>query len=89
MEDNRDRISVIVAGYNDKMDKFLDSNEGLRSRFTNFYDFENYTHKELAKIFDIMMKKEKYEYSSSVKRALPLSQKVIKNISSSESPIFP
>ncbi|MEC7864164.1 MAG: AAA family ATPase [Bacteroidota bacterium] len=67
MEDNRDRISVIVAGYNDKMDKFLDSNEGLRSRFTNFYDFENYTHKELAKIFDIMMKKEKYEYSSSVK----------------------
>jgi len=67
MEDNRDRISVIVAGYNEKMDKFLDSNEGLRSRFTNFYDFKNYSNEELTEIFDIMMKKEKYEYSPSIK----------------------
>ena len=85
MEDNRDRISVIVAGYNEKMDNFLDSNEGLRSRFTNFYDFKNFSEKELVEIFDIMMKKEEYEYSPSTKNDIIEFFKILKNNSNSSS----
>ena len=85
MEDNRDRISVIVAGYNEKMDNFLDSNEGLRSRFTNFYDFKNFSEKELVEIFDIMMKKEEYEYSPSTRNDIIEFFKILKNNSNSSS----
>ena len=51
MEDNRDQLIVIVAGYTKKMESFLDSNPGLRSRFNNFIEFEDYTPKELYEIF--------------------------------------
>jgi len=68
MEDKRDRISVIVAGYNDKMDEFLNSNPGLRSRFTNFYNFPDYTSSELAKIFKIMLDKEQYQSPALMQR---------------------
>lgn len=51
MEDRRDDIVVIFAGYEDDMEKFLDANEGLRSRVTNKIFFEDYSVEELYLIF--------------------------------------
>jgi len=51
MEDYRDRLVVIVAGYKEEMDHFIDSNPGLKSRFKTYVDFEDYTSEELFKIF--------------------------------------
>ncbi len=50
MENDRDRLVVIVAGYRKDLDTFLDTNEGLRSRFTRSIDFPSYSSKELAEI---------------------------------------
>ena len=51
MEDHRDELIVIVAGYTDRMDEFLDSNPGLRSRFSKYIAFEDYSNEELLQIF--------------------------------------
>jgi stage V sporulation protein K len=51
MEDNRDRIVVIVAGYPDKMRHFIESNPGLSSRFTRRINFPPYSEDELIEIF--------------------------------------
>jgi Cdc6-like AAA superfamily ATPase len=50
MEDHRNDLIVIVAGYTDLMDAFLESNPGLRSRFSNFIQFDDYTAEELMQI---------------------------------------
>lgn len=60
MEDYRDNLVVIVAGYKDEMDSFISSNPGLESRFTNYIHFEDYSSDELMKIFEICCKKEQY-----------------------------
>lgn len=52
MEDHRDNLIVIVAGYTDKMENFLDSNPGLRSRFNKVFFFEDYSPEELLAIFE-------------------------------------
>ncbi len=54
MEDHRSNMAVIVAGYRDEMWDFIRSNPGLRSRFTRYIDFPNYTPDELASIFITM-----------------------------------
>ena len=51
MEDNRDNLIVVVAGYTDKMSKFLLSNPGLKSRFNKYLSFEDYNPSQLEKIF--------------------------------------
>ncbi len=60
MEDYRDRLVVIVAGYKDEMQRFMDSNPGLQSRFNRYIDFPDYTAAELADIFKMYMKKNEY-----------------------------
>ena len=54
MEDDRDRLIVIVAGYNEPMKQFIASNPGLESRFTNYLNFPDYQPEELAEIFHRM-----------------------------------
>ena len=60
MEDYRDRLVVIVAGYKDEMQRFIDSNPGLQSRFNRYIDFPDYSSDELAEIFKMYMKKNQY-----------------------------
>ncbi len=61
MEDNRDRIIVIVAGYRNEMRRFIDSNPGLASRFSKTVDFPSYNTEELCEIFKRMAAKQQFE----------------------------
>ena len=63
MEDHRDDLIVIVAGYTELMEEFLDSNPGLRSRFNKFIEFEDYTAEEEFEIFRSMCKNQDYALS--------------------------
>lgn len=63
MEDHRSEFVVIVAGYTDLMEMFLNSNPGLKSRFSNFIFFEDYTAEELMAILKSMCKKQEYVLS--------------------------
>lgn len=65
MEDNRDRLVVIIAGYKDEMQRFIDSNPGLQSRFNRYIDFPDYTPQELTDIFGMYMKKNQYTMGDS------------------------
>jgi DNA helicase HerA-like ATPase/Holliday junction resolvasome RuvABC ATP-dependent DNA helicase subunit len=60
MEDHRDRLVVIVAGYSGPMQKFLESNPGLRSRFNRFFEFPDYTAAELYEVFRRMVEQGRY-----------------------------
>ncbi len=60
MEDQRDEISVIAAGYEEDMQKFIKSNAGLSSRFKNFINFADYDGADLFRIFAMNCKKRKY-----------------------------
>jgi len=63
MEDHRDELIVIVAGYTDLMEQFLNSNPGLKSRFSNFIYFEDYTADELIDILHKNLVKQEYVLS--------------------------
>ncbi|HEX6040456.1 AAA family ATPase [Longimicrobium sp.] len=52
IEDHRDDFIVVVAGYSEPMQRFLDSNPGLRSRFNRFIDFADYSSQELLQILE-------------------------------------
>src|SRR5664279_4429553 len=60
MEDNRDRIVVIVAGYRNQMLRFVDSNPGLSSRFSKTVEFPSYTSPELSEIFQRMAARQQF-----------------------------
>lgn len=61
MEDNRDNLIVIVAGYTQLMEDFVNSNPGLKSRFNKYILFKDYTGDQLYDIFMSMCKKQDYE----------------------------
>lgn len=60
MEDYRDRLVVIVAGYTDPMKVFIDSNPGLRSRFSHYIEFDDYEPQELLAIFESFCRESGY-----------------------------
>lgn len=70
MEDKRDNLVVIVAGYDNLMQNFIDSNPGLRSRFKNYIQFNDYTGKELYNIFLGMCNSSQYSVTPSAREAL-------------------
>ena len=61
MEDHRDDLVVIVAGYDGLMDDFIHSNPGLESRFNRFLHFDDYSVDEMMQIFESQCKKGCYE----------------------------
>lgn len=70
MEDQRGDLVVIVAGYTDEMEDFLNSNPGLKSRFNKFIHFADYTPKELLDIFILISKKHGYRLMDDAKEEL-------------------
>ena len=70
MEDDRDKLIVIAAGYTDEMRDFLDANSGLRSRFSKTIEFADYTAKELAAIFRSMAKKNEFVLAADLEEGL-------------------
>ncbi len=60
MEDNRDRLVVILAGYTNEIETFINSNPGLRSRFNRYIHFDDYTAEELYDIFYLQIRKSEY-----------------------------
>lgn len=70
MEDNRSRIIVIVAGYTDNMESFIDKNPGLKSRFNKYIQFEDYSPEELVQIFERISSKMKLNLSEPAKEKL-------------------
>ena len=70
MEDNRDRLVVILAGYPHEMRKFIDSNPGLQSRFNRYIHFADYDADELRQIFMLYAQKNEYALSPEAERKL-------------------
>ncbi len=70
MENNRDDLVVILAGYADKMDRFFHSNPGFRSRVAHHIDFPDYTDGDLEAIGEKMLDSLNYRLSPSAKQAL-------------------
>ncbi len=63
MEDDRKRLIVVVAGYPKLMDDFIRTNPGLKSRFTRYIDFEDYSAAELCQIFESFAVNDEYRLS--------------------------
>lgn len=70
MEDNRDDLVVILAGYKDEMGEFLKSNSGLKSRFPNIIEFEDYTAEEMYEIANVIAKSKGYCIDEDCKKPL-------------------
>ena len=69
MEDHRDDLVVIVAGYTELMNGFITSNPGLQSRFNKYFYFEDYTGQQLMEIFEGRCKKNSYVLTDGAKEA--------------------
>jgi probable Rubsico expression protein CbbX len=69
MENNRDDLVVILAGYKDKMDRFFHSNPGMRSRIAHHVDFPDYHSNELLAIAKLMLAQQNYRFSPDAETA--------------------
>ena len=80
MENNRDDLVVILAGYKDRMDKFFNSNPGMRSRIAHHVDFPDYSPAELLAIAKLMLAQQNYRFSAEGEKAfaeyIPLRMKM-------------
>jgi probable Rubsico expression protein CbbX len=70
MENQRDDLVVIVAGYQDRMETFFSSNPGFRSRMAHHIDFPDYGDEELLAIAELMLKEQSYRLSGRAREAL-------------------
>lgn len=70
MEDYRDRLVVIVAGYPNEMSRFIGSNPGLESRFTRYFTFADYQPAELCAIFEKICHAHHYQLDEAAEKAL-------------------
>ena len=70
MEDRREDLVVIVAGYKDEMSRFINSNPGLKSRFARSIHFEDYSSAELTEIFEVRCKQHGYLLSGKTLEAV-------------------
>ena len=70
MENQRDDLVVILAGYKEPMDKFYESNPGLSSRIANHIDFPDYSVEELLQIAKIMLEEQQYRLTPEAESAL-------------------
>ena len=69
MENDRDRLVVILAGYKDRMDEFFGSNPGMASRVVHHIDFPDYTPAELMEIAQRMLERQDYRLSPAAQQA--------------------
>lgn len=83
MENDRERLVVIVAGYRADLDRFLDTNEGLRSRFTRSIDFPSYSARELVEIAMRMAEKRDSVFE---KEALADMERLFEHLAQSSTP---
>lgn len=70
MEDYRDRLIVIVAGYTEEMEAFINSNPGFRSRFNTYIEFADFSGDELGRIFEQMCEANDYSMDRMAKKRL-------------------
>lgn len=70
MENNRDDLVVILAGYADRMETFFQSNPGFRSRIAHHIEFPDYTSEEMGRIADSMLGAQNYRFTPAAKAAM-------------------
>ncbi len=70
MEDHRDNFVVIVAGYPQQMESFINSNPGLKSRFNKYFSFPDYTAEEMISIFDAMCHEYNYKVNQEAEQKI-------------------
>ena len=70
MENNREDLVVILAGYADRMDQFFTSNPGFRSRIAHHIDFPDYANEELLSISENMLARQNYHFSADAKTVM-------------------
>src|SRR5512135_917937 len=69
MENQRDDLVVILAGYKERMDSFFQSNPGFRSRIAHHIDFPDYTQDELMAIAELMLRQQMYAFDAESRQA--------------------
>ena len=69
MENQRDDLVVVLAGYRDRMDTFFQSNPGFHSRVAHHIDFPDYSLDELARIAELMVEQQQYSFDDGSRRA--------------------
>ena len=69
LEQQRDDLVVILAGYGDRMDKFFDSNPGFRSRIAHHIDFPDYQDEELLAMAELMLREQNYHFTADARAA--------------------